>query len=297
VLFSQSRAPRLKPRSGNKGKSKARTDGLDVTYVDASLEGVPLGGSHHWIRGSTFILFLLIPLLDGVDKLVSESPLPGHVNATATADVPDKPTHNARGKRAKAKSATRNSDSRAGTPRKRRKLPRAQNSDASEDLGSEDNLVPRGKRSSIPSVPCNFISLSHRLWLSSPCACFDTGQRDLARRRATKKRSTFREASARSFGPSPARMGWCESKHRHKPSSIDLSVAFFRAKKSFLPRSQPLRKTRVASLGTVSTLRLSSRRGRATLASGDGRMMFGMAARSSSQCRQSPPTPTQAGLG
>lgn len=71
----------------------------------------------------------------------------------------------------------------------------------------------------------------------------------------------------------------------HKLSNIDLSVAFCRPKTNFSPRSQHLRKIRVASLGTVSTLRSSSLRGRATLASGGGRMILGMAARSPSQCR------------
>jgi hypothetical protein len=87
------------------------------------------------------------------------------------------------------------------------------------------------------------------------------------------------------LGLRPREWAGVSQKPLHKPSNIDLSVAFFRAKTSFSPRSQPLRKIRVASLGTVSTLRLSSRRGRATLASGGGRMMLGMAARSSSQCR------------
>src|SRR5712691_8767878 len=71
-----------------------------------------------------------------------------------------------------------------------------QSSDASEDCASDDNLIPRGKCLSISSVLCNLISLSHHLWLSSPCACScsATGQHNLAHRPAIKKHSTFREA-------------------------------------------------------------------------------------------------------
>lgn len=70
-----------------------------------------------------------------------------------------------------------------------------------------------------------------------------------------------------------------------KSSDVKFSVALCRAKTSFLPRSQPLRKIRVASVGMVSTPCLSSLRGGETLASGRGGMMLGMAARSPSQCR------------
>jgi hypothetical protein len=210
--------------------------------------------------------------------LTSESPLPGHVNATVTADVPGNLTRNTKGKNAKARSAVHKSGLReqaATSSRKRRKMPRAQSSDASEDCASDDDLVPRGERSLVPLLRLRAISSLRRIvyGLARPV-------RARAPPRANATWRVVEPPPPRSAVPSAKRpLAPLNLRPRvwagvgQKPFCVDrlmlifLSHFFFlREKTSFLRRSRPLRKIRVASFGKVPTSCLSSRRGRATRA-------------------------------